>query len=349
MWVTRVPLRDDGISPAQPRMVTHRRGARGGADLRIASDLPERTAPCAAGPRDRGHRRGRLCREDRTRAAGARRSRRGGIRATAAAATTAAAQIPPGKHGPAPLAAAVPPQANTFWMSGEDKVQGSRSEEAETASGIASEWQSAESSPPVPGPSILGPMRLGSQWLLAARVPVPASSPGQPPLSRGCIGLILDIRSCIVMPESASKRAGTWAAILVISPVSLLAPMLSPSPVETMVILSTFDSGSDIARTTSAMLVIRRSTTAAWVHSWYASAFTFIAFASASPFWKMIDASASPWTRMTAAWASPPALVAEARPSASMVRRERSAAAMFSMRCRSISDCFRTVAMSSFS
>ena len=66
-----------------------------------------------------------------------------------------------------------------------DKVQGSRSEEAETASGIASEWQSAESSPPVPGPSILGPMRLGSQWLLAARVPVPASSPGQPPLSRG--------------------------------------------------------------------------------------------------------------------------------------------------------------------
>jgi diguanylate cyclase (GGDEF)-like protein len=106
-------------------------------------------------------------------------------RATAAAATTAAAQIPPGKHGPAPLAAAVPPQANTFWMSGEDKVQGSRSEEAETASGIASEWQSAESSPPVPGPSILGPMRLGSQWLLAARVPVPASSPGQPPLSRG--------------------------------------------------------------------------------------------------------------------------------------------------------------------
>jgi len=50
---------------------------------------------------------------------------------------------------------------------------------------------------------------------------------------------------------------------LVISPVSLLAPMLFSLPVETMVILSSLDSGSAMARTTSAMLVMSLSTTAA--------------------------------------------------------------------------------------
>ena len=38
-------------------------------------------------------------------------------------------------------------------------------------------------------------------------------------------------------------------------------------PIDTMVILSTFDNGSTIARTTSAMLVMSLSTTAACVHS----------------------------------------------------------------------------------
>ena len=37
---------------------------------------------------------------------------------------------------------------------------------------------------------------------------------------------------------------------------------------------------------------------AAWLYSWYASAFTFMALASASPFLKMISASASPCARM---------------------------------------------------
>src|SRR3984957_8445850 len=34
------------------------------------------------------------------------------------------------------------PEANTFWMSADDKVLGARSTEAETAAGIASEWKS---------------------------------------------------------------------------------------------------------------------------------------------------------------------------------------------------------------
>ena len=71
-------------------------------------------------------------------------------------------------------AAQVPvPAPNTFWMTADDKVLSSRSTEAATARGIASEWQSAESAAAVPASAMLGPMRLGSEWLLAARSPVP--------------------------------------------------------------------------------------------------------------------------------------------------------------------------------
>ncbi|HUI60846.1 MAG TPA: bifunctional diguanylate cyclase/phosphodiesterase [Steroidobacteraceae bacterium] len=66
----------------------------------------------------------------------------------------------------------VPLASNTFWMSTEDQVLRAGSAEAATASGVASEWESAEVSRSVPGSSALGPMRLGSQWLLAIRVPV---------------------------------------------------------------------------------------------------------------------------------------------------------------------------------
>jgi len=72
----------------------------------------------------------------------------------------------------------MPLAANTFWMSIEDQVLRARSAEAATASGVASEWESAEVNRSVPGSSALGPMRLGSQWLLAIRVPVVARGPG---------------------------------------------------------------------------------------------------------------------------------------------------------------------------
>src|SRR5258708_30094075 len=74
-------------------------------------------------------------------------------------------------------AESVPPAANTFWMTSDDKVLSSRPEEAATASGIASEWQSAESTRSLPGSAVLGPMRLGSQWLIAVRFPMPVRSP----------------------------------------------------------------------------------------------------------------------------------------------------------------------------
>jgi diguanylate cyclase (GGDEF)-like protein len=81
-----------------------------------------------------------------------------------------AAQSPSNAHAPGSIES-VPPAGHTFWMTADDKVLHSRPEEAATASGIASEWQSAESTRAIPGSAVLGPMRLGSQWLVAIRVP----------------------------------------------------------------------------------------------------------------------------------------------------------------------------------
>jgi diguanylate cyclase (GGDEF)-like protein len=78
----------------------------------------------------------------------------------------------------------VPPATNTFWMTPDDKVLASRPAEAATAGGIASEWQSAEATRAAPGSAVLGPMRLGSEWLVAARSPIVPQSP-RAPHSRG--------------------------------------------------------------------------------------------------------------------------------------------------------------------
>jgi diguanylate cyclase (GGDEF)-like protein len=79
----------------------------------------------------------------------------------------------------------VPLANNTFWMTAEDRVLASRPTQASNASGIASEWESAESARPLPGSSVLGPLRLGSQWLVAARVPVVPAIPGIQSSARG--------------------------------------------------------------------------------------------------------------------------------------------------------------------
>jgi diguanylate cyclase (GGDEF)-like protein len=79
----------------------------------------------------------------------------------------------------------VPLVPNTFWMTTEDRVLSALPKEANAASGIASEWDTAESSRPVPGASVLGPLRLGSQWLLAARVPIVPAIPGVESPPRG--------------------------------------------------------------------------------------------------------------------------------------------------------------------
>jgi hypothetical protein len=53
----------------------------------------------------------------------------------------------------------VPVASGTFWMTPDDRVLASRPSDANAASGIASEWESAESARPVPDASVLGPMR----------------------------------------------------------------------------------------------------------------------------------------------------------------------------------------------
>jgi diguanylate cyclase (GGDEF)-like protein len=93
----------------------------------------------------------------------------------AALAARQAAQVPSSENAAESLA----PAANTFWMTADDKVLGSRPQEAGSASGIASgiasEWQSAESARAAPASAVLGPLRLGSQWFVAARSPLPQS------------------------------------------------------------------------------------------------------------------------------------------------------------------------------
>ena len=96
----------------------------------------------------------------------------------------------------AALAAAVPAQkdtlgslgslpaaAKTFWMTSDDNVLDSRPAESASANGIAGEWRSVDSVHPLPGAAVLGPMRLGSQWLIAVRFPMTASSTASSPLA----------------------------------------------------------------------------------------------------------------------------------------------------------------------
>ena len=64
------------------------------------------------------------------------------------------------------------PDAHTFWMTGDDRALTARPAEAAVAKGIADEWKSAETARPAATTAILGPMRLGSQWIVAVRVPV---------------------------------------------------------------------------------------------------------------------------------------------------------------------------------
>jgi len=72
--------------------------------------------------------------------------------------------------------ASQPLDAKTFWMTADDQVRSAPAPEAEIANGIASEWKSAETGRALPPAAVLGPMRLGSEWLIAIRAPVPTDS-----------------------------------------------------------------------------------------------------------------------------------------------------------------------------
>jgi diguanylate cyclase (GGDEF)-like protein len=79
--------------------------------------------------------------------------------------------------------AEVPPIHNTFWIATDGMLVASRDSSVTIAKGIVSEWASTAPLRNASAPSVLGPMREGSQWLVAARAPIrPAgSNPAAPP------------------------------------------------------------------------------------------------------------------------------------------------------------------------
>jgi diguanylate cyclase (GGDEF)-like protein len=59
-----------------------------------------------------------------------------------------------------------------FWLGPNDGVLAVRPSEAPLAAAISGEWAALEAGPAALQPTILGPIRQGSDWLVAARVPV---------------------------------------------------------------------------------------------------------------------------------------------------------------------------------
>jgi diguanylate cyclase (GGDEF)-like protein len=77
-----------------------------------------------------------------------------------------------GEAGELPLA------AGSFWLGGDDKVLAARPADTAVVTAIADEWQAADAGRTAPEPTILGPIRQGSEWYLAARVPVATREAG---------------------------------------------------------------------------------------------------------------------------------------------------------------------------
>ena len=72
------------------------------------------------------------------------------------------------------------PFGTVFLMAPDDKVQQAPRDASQDAAGLASEWASAESVRPAPVAAVLGPVRLGSEWLLAMRAPLEGNTAPQP-------------------------------------------------------------------------------------------------------------------------------------------------------------------------
>jgi diguanylate cyclase (GGDEF)-like protein len=79
-------------------------------------------------------------------------------------------------------AAATPPAAvpdrGTFWMMPDGTVVTASGADAAVAGAIASEWASSDGSVRNAAPALFGPVRYGSQWIVAARAAL-AQEPGQ--------------------------------------------------------------------------------------------------------------------------------------------------------------------------
>jgi diguanylate cyclase (GGDEF)-like protein len=90
--------------------------------------------------------------------------------------------------------AAVAPVRNGFWMAADATALPSKNTPATIANSIVSEWASVPVHSGVQRPSVLGPMREGSQWIVAARVPIVPTHPdrGTQPLGWSVVYADLD-------------------------------------------------------------------------------------------------------------------------------------------------------------
>ncbi len=84
-----------------------------------------------------------------------------------------------------PSPSGVPAAPIVFRMTSDDKILEVASNLQQDATGLASEWASADSIRPAPAAAVLGPVRLGSQWLLAVRAPIGIPAPGDTPPPQG--------------------------------------------------------------------------------------------------------------------------------------------------------------------
>jgi len=81
--------------------------------------------------------------------------------------------------GHAPDLSSIAPVHNAFWITADGTAVASHDSSATAIDGIMSEWSAAQRSAPTP--SVLGPTRQGSQWLIAALVPIaPEAGSGAP-------------------------------------------------------------------------------------------------------------------------------------------------------------------------
>ena len=82
----------------------------------------------------------------------------------------------------------------SFWMLGDGTVVGALPVDRAAATDIAAEWRSLAGSRPASGaPEVLGPLRQGSQWVVAVRAPLPvAASTGSAPAGWAVIYRDLD-------------------------------------------------------------------------------------------------------------------------------------------------------------
>jgi diguanylate cyclase (GGDEF)-like protein len=81
----------------------------------------------------------------------------------------------PAPTGASASLAEVAPVSNGFWLAADGTALPSKNTPAAMANSIVSEWASVPAPGGTPKPSVLGPMREGSQWIVAARVPVRAT------------------------------------------------------------------------------------------------------------------------------------------------------------------------------